>query len=170
MLPTLFDHMAWADAEAVAALRTLPDASAQRAQAVRLYAHLAAAAHVWLARVEGRAPEYPVWPELPLEAARELAARSLAGLRAVAGRGAAGLAEIVEYRTSAGQPFRNTVGEVLTHVALHGSYHRGQLALLTRQGGGAPATTDYIVFARAASPGAAPPGPRTAATSAREER
>jgi uncharacterized damage-inducible protein DinB len=33
-------------------------------------------------------------------------------------------------------------------VALHGSYHRGQIALLMRQGGGAPAATDYIAFVR----------------------
>jgi uncharacterized damage-inducible protein DinB len=148
----LLDHMAWADAEALAAIATLPEASAERAQATRLYAHLAAAAHVWLARLEGRTPEYPVWPELPLAAARGVAAQSLAGLRAVASRGADALAADVAYRTSAGQPFRNSAADVLTHVALHGSYHRGQIALLTRQGGGAPAATDYIAFARGTPP------------------
>ena len=147
-LLTLLDHVAWADAEAVAAIATLPDASAERAQATRLYAHLAGSAHIWLARVEGRTPEHPVWPELPLEAARALATRSLAGLRAVASRGADELARELEYRTSTGQPFRNTVVDVLTHVALHGSYHRGQIALLTRQGGGTPALTDYVAFVR----------------------
>lgn len=147
-LQTLLDHVTWADAEAVAAIATLPEASAERAQATRLYAHLGAAAHVWLARLEGRTPEHPVWPDLSLDTARALATRSLAGLRAVAGRGAEELAREVEYRTTAGHAFRNTVADVLAHVVLHGSYHRGQLALLTRQGGGTPAATDYIVFAR----------------------
>lgn len=36
----------------------------------------------------------------------------------------------------------------LAHVVLHGSYHRGQIALLTRAGGGTPAATDYILFIR----------------------
>ena len=148
MLATLLDHLAWADAQAVAALLTLPEGSEQRAQGTRLYAHLAAAAHVWHSRLEGRAPEHPVWPELTLEAAAALAAASIAGLRVVASGDAAALARVVEYRTTSGQPFANTVGDVLAHVVLHGSYHRGQLALLTRQGGGTPAATDYIVFAR----------------------
>ena len=146
----LLDHVAWADAEAVAAIATLPDASAERAQAVRLYAHLAGAAHVWHSRLEGRTPEHPVWPDLSLAAARELAEHSLAGLRAVAGRGADELAARVEYRNSAGKPFRDSVADILAHVALHGSYHRGQIALLTRQGGGVPALTDYIAFVRGA--------------------
>jgi uncharacterized damage-inducible protein DinB len=35
-------------------------------------------------------------------------------------------------------------------VALHGSYHRGQIALLVRAGGSTPAPTDYIAFIRGA--------------------
>ena len=145
---SLFDHMAWADAQAVAALRTLNEASPERARGIRLYAHLAAAAHVWLARLEHRTPDHPVWPELTLPEAEALARASFAGLRAIANRGQEALAQEVDYRNSAGQEFRNTVSDVLTHVVLHGSYHRGQLALLTRQGGGTPAATDFIVFVR----------------------
>ena len=149
MLTSLLDHVAWADAQAVAALRTLSDESAERAQATRLYAHLAGAAHIWLARLEGRTPEHPVWPELTLEAATALATASIAGLRAIAVREGDALGRVVEYRTTAGQPFANTVADILAHVVLHGSYHRGQIAQLTRQGGGAPATTDYVVYLRA---------------------
>ena len=148
MLVTLLDHVAWADAQAVAAFCALPDESPERAQAMRLYAHLAAAAHVWHARLAHRAPEHPVWPELALDEAVALATASIAGLRAIAGRSADELGQAVEYRTTAGHPFSNTVADILAHVALHGSYHRGQLAQLTRQGGGTPAATDYIVWSR----------------------
>lgn len=160
-LTTLFDHVAWADAQALAALRTLPASSPEHAQAARIYAHLAAAEHVWLARLEGRTPAYPVWPDLALDQAAALAEESIAGLRDIARREDASVARVVEYRTSAGQPFRNTVGEILAHVALHGSYHRGQLALLTREGGGAPIATDFIAFVRAA------PAPQPAGGSSR---
>ena len=37
---------------------------------------------------------------------------------------------------------------VLTHVALHGSYHRGQIAALIRSGGDEPINTDYIMWLR----------------------
>ena len=76
LLPTMLDHLAWADARARAAVRALdahaPD-SRERAQARRLYAHLAAAEHVWLARLEGRTPAHPVWPDLAPDAAEALA-------------------------------------------------------------------------------------------------
>jgi uncharacterized damage-inducible protein DinB len=37
---------------------------------------------------------------------------------------------------------------MLVHVALHGQYHRGQVALLLRASGFEPATTDYIAWTR----------------------
>lgn len=157
-LLTLLDHAAWADALAHDAIRTLPDDSPERARAVRLYAHLAAAEHVWLARLEGHPPAHAIWPEMSLDAAAALAASSVVGLRALAAGDQDALLREVEYRNSAGQTFRNSTADVLAHVALHGSYHRGQLALLARQGGGIPALTDYIAFVRGApAPAQVPP-------------
>jgi uncharacterized damage-inducible protein DinB len=147
-LLTLLDHAAWADDRARAAVATLDPASAECAQATRLYAHLAAAEHVWSARLQGHAPRHPVWPELSLEAASALAVESLEAMRALAAGDPGWLDGEVEYRTTTGQAFRDRVVDVLTHVVLHGSYHRGQIALLARQGGGAPPATDYIVFVR----------------------
>lgn len=172
-LPALLAHLAWADARAHAAIATLAVDRPERREAERLYAHLAAAAHVWLARLEGREAEHPVWPDLSLDAARALADASLAGLRAVAeraaespGAGGDAFARVVAYRTSAGQPYRSTVDDVLTHVALHGSHHRGQIAALVRAGDGAPAPTDYIVFAREALAGQAEAAAGAATTGA----
>ena len=62
----------------------------------------------------------------------------------------AALARNVHYTNSAGLEFDSTVGDILLHVALHGAYHRGQIALLVRAGGSAPAPTDYIQFTRGA--------------------
>jgi uncharacterized damage-inducible protein DinB len=148
ILPALFDYTVWADARARAAIDGLDPARPERAQGVQLYAHLAAAEHVWLARLEGRTPAYAIWPELSLEQAAALAAESLAALRVTAAGDPDALAREVQYRNSTGKEFRNTVSDILTHVALHGSYHRGQIARVTREGGGTPAITDYIAFVR----------------------
>jgi uncharacterized damage-inducible protein DinB len=158
MLIALFEHLAWADACALAALRAMPSGTAAAEQARTIYAHVAAAEHVWLARLDGRAPGHAVWPSLDLDEAAALAAASATGLRAHAALDAAGLAREVAYRNSAGQAFTNSVADILAQVALHGSYHRGQLALLVRQGGASPAVTDFIVFARDAGVPSAPPG------------
>jgi uncharacterized damage-inducible protein DinB len=149
MLTALIDHLAWADALTLEVLRAMPVAAPETERSVTIYAHLAASAHVWLARLEGLAPTHPVWPALDLEQAAALSRETSTALRAFAEElDAADLARVVSYRTSAGHSYENTVGDILTHVALHGSYHRGQLALLARQGGGTPAATDFIVFAR----------------------
>jgi uncharacterized damage-inducible protein DinB len=56
----------------------------------------------------------------------------------------------VTYRNSAGDQFTSTVEDILTHIALHGSYHRGQIAASARAGGDTHSPTDYIAFARGA--------------------
>jgi uncharacterized damage-inducible protein DinB len=151
MLTKLYDHLAWADAAARDALHTMPSGSAEAARALSLYAHVAGAEHVWLSRLRERPAEHPVWPELDLDRASELAARSAAALREfIDSLDANGLAREVRYTNSAGREFRSRVDDILIQVATHGAYHRGQIAMLTRQGGGEPASTDYIAFARGA--------------------
>lgn len=149
ILPGLFDHVAWADTRARDAILTHADDSPARAQATRLYARLAAAEHV-CTRLEARAPVHGIWPDLSLDAAASLAIESGAGLRSIAMRGTDELELEVEYRNSASHAFRNRVADVVTHVALHGSYHRGQIALMARHGDGTPAVTDYTAFVRGA--------------------
>ena len=146
-LHKLFAHLAWADAHALQSLREAGDPAKPR----EIFAHIVGAELVWLARIEGRKAEVKVWPELSLYQCgihagkvREAYDRLLRGLDDD------GLAREVSYINSAGNPFTNTVGDILLHVALHGSYHRGQVATLVRQGGAIPAPTDYIGFVRGA--------------------
>jgi uncharacterized damage-inducible protein DinB len=149
VLARLYEHMVWADLGARDALRAMPAGSPTLARAVELFAHVAGAEHVWLCRLEGRPAEFPVWPALELEAAARLAADSGQALRALVSRlDDAGLAREVEYVNSAGRSFRTRADDILLQVATHGSYHRGQIALLTRDGGGQPAGTDYVSFVR----------------------
>jgi len=147
-LRKLFEHLKWADAAALEALRTAPGSDSR---ALTIYAHILGAEAVWLCRLSGRPSDVPVWPVLSLEQAASLAARNAAELNAVVS--SLDLAELdreIDYRTSDGRAFRSRVDDILLHVALHGSYHRGQVALLIRAGGGEPASTDYIAFVRGA--------------------
>ena len=99
----------------------------------------------------GRPSDVAVWPVLTLEQAASLAARNAAELDAFVARLTPDdLGREIDYRTSDGRAFRSTVEDILLHTALHGSYHRGQIALLIRADGGEPAPTDYIAFARGA--------------------
>ncbi len=54
----------------------------------------------------------------------------------------------IDYSTFKGEPFTNTVRDILFHVVNHSTYHRGQIAADFRQTGLEPLTTDYIFFKR----------------------
>jgi uncharacterized damage-inducible protein DinB len=145
-LVKLFDHLAWADARALDSLRAMP---APHAQALELYAHVLGAEHVWLSRILERPAREKVWPRLSLDDAASLAEENAAALRALLTTlSAAELQRKVAYVNSAGDRFESTVEDMLLQVALHGCYHRGQVALLVRGAGAEPAPTDYIAFVR----------------------
>ncbi|HEX9107824.1 MAG TPA: DinB family protein [Longimicrobiales bacterium] len=152
MLTRLFDHMLWADQLARQEIAGMPEVTPEAGRALAIYAHLAATAEVWLSRVEGRAQRYPAWPSLSLDEAAVLVRESATRLRQLAAAPAQELAREVTYRNSSGQEFCNSVQDILTHVALHGAYHRGQLALLTRDGQAEPINTDYISYVRQPAP------------------
>jgi uncharacterized damage-inducible protein DinB len=148
-LPRIFAHMRWADTRAREALRDAPGALVERA--LELYGHVLGAEHVWLTRIRGEEPTVAVWPRLSVREAATLADQVHAGFDALVGSlGPGDLDRDVTYVNSAGQRFTSRVEDILVHVALHGSYHRGQVAMLIRDGGGTPAPTDFIAFVRGA--------------------
>ena len=144
----LIDHLKWADALVLDALRTSPGSDPR---AITLYAHVLGAEAVWLSRIAGRPSDVAVWPALSIDDLAALAARTASEFDALlASLGRHDLDREIDYRNSAGKPFRSTIEDILLHVALHGSYHRGQVALVMRATGGEPASTDYIGFIRGA--------------------
>jgi uncharacterized damage-inducible protein DinB len=137
----LLEHDGWANAAALAALRLGPAPAKARAW----MAHIVGAERLWLARLREEPPTMAVWPDLDLEAcAAELTELQGDWMRLLEGLGEPGLEEGVAYRNSRGEFWTSTVEDILTHVALHASYHRGQIAAAIREAGGEPAYTDYI--------------------------
>jgi uncharacterized damage-inducible protein DinB len=138
--------MAWADALAISALR---NSSGSIERPLELMAHVLGAEHVWLARLEGREASVAVWPQLSVDECERISRELRDAYAAFLSRqDEESLATPVHYRNSAGAAFDSRVDDILTHVALHGSYHRGQVALALRQDGSVPEPTDYIAFAR----------------------
>ena len=145
-LERLFAHMAWADERALEALGRPPEPSAD---ARELFAHVLGAELVWLARLQGTPADVAVWPEADTAALPALAERSRQGFRELlADLAPDDLARDVTYTNSAGRSFTTPVGDILVHVALHGAYHRGQVARALAADGATPEPTDYIGWVR----------------------
>lgn len=146
----MFHHLYWADGRVLALLER--SAEARGGQARRLFGHVLGAERVWLFRLRGESSTaHATWPELSVAEMRDLAGANRTGYeRLLDGLGDRGLAAELAYSNQGGDPFCTPVGDVLTHVALHGAYHRGQIAAAVRAVGDVPVNTDYITFAREA--------------------
>ena len=148
LIRQLWQHSAWADEELHRALRA---AEGEQVEAWREYLHVLGAEEIWLSRLERRAARTPVWPSVSPEEAGTLRTAVASGYATfLAQIGDSALNQPVSYTTSDGRQFTNTVSEIVTHVALHGQYHRGKVNLLLRQRRQAPAPVDFIAFARGA--------------------
>jgi uncharacterized damage-inducible protein DinB len=141
----LLQHAEWANAHVVAAIEEQDVAD----DIIELFAHVLGAEEVWLSRLEGRKAGLAVWPALSKTdlgaAAAANAERYSVDMDSLTPDD---MAREVAYTNSAGQAFRTAIGDILTHVVMHGSYHRGQVALRIRRDGGTPAATDFIAFVR----------------------
>ena len=146
-LRALLDHMAWADEGILESLRQpgVPN------RAIELFAHVLGAENVWLTRLQQRPQAVAVWPTLTLEECAQLSAENRQRFAAYLARlTSEDLRRTVHYRNSAGVEFDTPIEDILLHVAMHGSYHRGQVSLLVRDAGAEPRPTDFIAFVRGA--------------------
>jgi uncharacterized damage-inducible protein DinB len=60
----------------------------------------------------------------------------------------ADIGRVVAYKTLKGEPFENSIGEILLHVVDHATLHRGQVMAMLRQHGVAPPPTGLIGYYR----------------------
>jgi uncharacterized damage-inducible protein DinB len=143
-----FEHMAWADRKVLDLLST-SERARQVPGVLRLLSHLIAAERVWLMRLRGEdTAGQLIWPEWDLAQIVSVASENTVGFSEVMSTLSDDADRVVEYRNSQGMAFRTRTADILTHVALHGSYHRGQIAAALRAGGIEPVNTDYITFVR----------------------
>lgn len=139
----LAEFEAWANTKVLDTLRSV-NSVPQRAQ--ELLAHIIAAQWLWLARMDGRTSPMAVWPSISLEqCANEIASLSSAWREFLR---RANLRMLFEYTNSKGEHFESRVEDALTHIFMHGQYHRGQIIQLLRQAGIEPPYVDFIEAAR----------------------
>jgi uncharacterized damage-inducible protein DinB len=115
---------------------------------MRLLSHVVWAQVIWLMRLKGEA--YQGKDFWKVETPEELGAlieddyknwkkylSSVSDLEAV-----------LNYTNSSGNPYTNTIKDIVFHVINHGTHHRGQINMLIRQMGMVPPPIDYIFSIR----------------------
>jgi uncharacterized damage-inducible protein DinB len=139
-------YESWANRRVLACLREHPGET----RGWHVFAHVLAAQELWLARLRGEDSDgMEVWPEWGPDQCQEALDRAEAGLAEFErGLGPELLERRVSYRNTKGTPYTTRVHDILRHLNRHGVYHRGQVALAVRLGGGSPVNTDYIAWVR----------------------
>jgi uncharacterized damage-inducible protein DinB len=140
--------VAWADQQTLSALVECPQA---QAEAVPLLAHVLGAENVWLARLQNQEPAHSPWPQLSLADCNALADTNASGYAAyLESLDESDFVTAVRYRNTKGDEFVSSKIDILTHVVIHGAYHRGQIAKVLGHHGVPAPNTDFITFTRIA--------------------
>lgn len=118
--------------------------------ALTLLGHLLQAEKLWFLRLEGfDTGSASPWPKLTLNECVDLASITGDSARSYIGRlSDEAFEERVQYRSSKGDVFENSVADILNHLSHHGAYHRAQINRILRLEGAVPAVVDFISFAR----------------------
>lgn len=143
----LFEYNSWANGRIIASIESL---EGDRREALRPLSHLLMSERVWLRRLKGEDTQaVNLAPEFSLEECRMVEEENQKGFAEyIASLSGGFLNSIVTYKNSKGVEFDTPVRDVLTHIAFHSAYHRGQTASAVRRSDGVPQNSDYITFAR----------------------
>lgn len=137
-----FAYDDWANRKVLDALMVSGHANPR---AVQLLAHILSAERLWLQRIRMQPQSLPVWPESsPDQCEKQIGELASLWRDFLAELTPARLSERITYKNTKGEEWSSVVEDVLTHVVLHSSYHRGQIATQMRAAGEQPAYTDFI--------------------------
>jgi len=144
-LRRLFQYDRWASGQSLPSVYY-----PMNTEALRVMAHILNAEKIWLMRLHGEdSSGVPVFRERSIAECEELGEELYAGyLEFIDSLAEEDIDKLINYKNTKGEAFQTSIKDILTHVAFHGAYHRGQAALLVRQEGGTAAPTDYIIFTR----------------------
>lgn len=143
----MFQHMAWADERVIASMLS---SQVGEEKALVLLGHIIAAEYIWISRIESRdVGSFAPWTQLTLRECDKLSRDNHAAyLRIIQNSTDDDLKSVVQYKTTRGDAMETCLGDILMHVGLHGSYHRGQIAAALKASGVTPPSTDYILYCR----------------------
>lgn len=143
----MYEHLYWANQRILETLQSIED---ENQEVSRLFSHILLAEKVWITRLRGLdSSRLPIWLEVDIEICAELIMQNEDSLtKFLTNLANTDLDKLISYTNSRGKEFKNSVRDILTHVALHGQYHRGQINSRLRADGIEPVNIDFITFVR----------------------
>ena len=116
-----------------------------------VFGHLMAANFIWLNRIKDLPKsKYELWGKYNLEELRNMVEEAGQLWESFINENE-NFDRLMKYHNYVGDYFENNVQQIMIHLVNHGTYHRGQVAMLLRQKGFDPVNTDFITYDRVIS-------------------
>jgi uncharacterized damage-inducible protein DinB len=115
-------------------------------KALRLLNHTLNAHEIWNTRILQKTPAVGVWDIRPFEMLESINADNYQQTLNILD--SYEFDNNITYTTSRGEPFTNTIQDILFHIINHSTYHRGQIATDCKEHGITPLVSDYIFYKR----------------------
>ena len=144
-LRELFAYNDWANRRIITSLK---ENNSEKSR--RILAHLLLTEAEYFERLYGKdSTGFDFWQNLSLAKCGELAQANAEKFENLLRRfDDEGLGMTADYKNSKGVTYKNTFRELLTHVLLHSTIHRGNIILKFREEDFAPPKIDYIIYLR----------------------
>jgi uncharacterized damage-inducible protein DinB len=143
-----YQYNAWANRKVMACLERQ---SITDEKTLSVFAHLLAANFIWLNRIKDLPKsEYKLWGKYDLVQLRAMVEEADEQWMNFLDENE-DFDRVMKYHNYVGDYFENNVQQIMIHLVNHGTYHRGQVAMLLRQNGYEPVNTDYITYDRTIS-------------------
>lgn len=142
----LFKYNDWATGEAE---RCISEAKNNEQRVYNLLSHIVNSQMIWLNRILQKEIVINLWENHIVERCVELSTEiSSEWINFLESLEEAELDKRIKYKNNKGENWENTIGDIVTHIINHSTYHRAQIAQLMRQSDDQPPKTDYIIYQR----------------------
>lgn len=139
-------HMKWAD---ISVLNLLDKQNIREGKVVELISHIVISEDTCYKRITNEFYENRFWDLFSLEECKRMVEQTSSKyLIYIFALPENDFQKKISYKNSRGIDYIASIEDILTHVAFHGMYHRGQIMLLMRNAGHDVTATDYAMYLR----------------------
>ena len=143
-----YQYNAWANRRII---RCLEQQNVIDEKILSVFGHLMAANFIWLNRIKDQPKsKYELWGKYDLVELKRMVGEADELWMSFIKENES-FDRQMKYHNYVGDYFENNVQQIMIHLVNHGTYHRGQVAMLLRQQGFEPVNTDFITYDRVIS-------------------
>jgi len=143
-----YSYNAWANRRVIGSLERQ---AVTDEKIISVMGHLVSANFIWLNRIKDLPKsKYELWGKYDVPGLKQMVDEADDQWMSFI-RDNENFDRILKYKNYVGDYYENNVQQIMIHLVNHGSYHRGQVAMLLRQKGYEPINTDFITYDRVLS-------------------